>query len=251
MQRRERGRPIIVDERPLRRERERDPSTSAMVGERIINNPPRQQRRARSQDRGVFQWDSPSSSHTSFDSRARREAEEVERRRERERLETERRREQRIREQDDEIRRRPAVPIPPNPLLRRRESISVRSPTNPVVDQSRLNITVRTTTTTSPSPAPSHSSNEGRGRAAVPMTPGELALAEEAEIRRRMAERDREAKRELEREREVHRARETKAEEEAMVQRLRERQLPKRRFSVGPGGRRHRVLYDDGVYRWE
>jgi hypothetical protein len=81
------------------------------------------------------------------------------------------------------------------------------------------------------------------------MTPGELALAEEAEIRRRMAERDREAKRELERE--VNRAREKKAEEEAMVQRLRERQMPKRRFSVGPGGRRHRVLYDDGVYRWE
>lgn len=250
MQRRERGRPVIVDERPLRRERgrERDSSTSVMVGERIINNPPRQQRRARSQDRGVFQWDSPSSSHTSFDSRARREAEEAERRKERERderLEADRRREQRIREQDEEIRRRPAVPLPPNPL-RRRESISVRSPT-PVVDQSRLNISVRKTT--SSSPAPSHSSNEGRPRLVVPMTPGELALAEEAEIRRRMAERDREAKRELERE--VNRAREKKAEEEAMVQRLRERQMPKRRFSVGPGGRRHRVLYDDGVYRWE
>jgi hypothetical protein len=41
------------------------------------------------------------------------------------------------------------------------------------------------------------------------------------------------------------------AADEAMRQRLRERQMPKRRFTVGPGHRRHRVLYDDGVYRWE
>jgi hypothetical protein len=38
-------------------------------------------------------------------------------------------------------------------------------------------------------------------------------------------------------------------EEEALKQRLRERQMP--RFSVGTGYRRHRVLYDDGMYRWE
>jgi hypothetical protein len=41
------------------------------------------------------------------------------------------------------------------------------------------------------------------------------------------------------------------AADEAMRQRLRERQLPNRRSTVGPGHRRHRVLYDDGVYRWE
>lgn len=40
-------------------------------------------------------------------------------------------------------------------------------------------------------------------------------------------------------------------QEEAMKARLRERQLPKRRFSVGPGYRRHRIAYDDGMYRWE
>ena len=40
------------------------------------------------------------------------------------------------------------------------------------------------------------------------------------------------------------------AEEEAMRQRLRDRQVSTRRFSTGPGSRRHRVLYDDGVYRW-
>lgn len=65
---------------------------------------------------------------------------------------------------------------------------------------------------------------------------GERALLDAAEERRR-----------------VEKAREKaeKNEEEALRQRLRERQLPRRRFSVGPGGRRHRVLYDDGVYRWE
>jgi hypothetical protein len=40
-------------------------------------------------------------------------------------------------------------------------------------------------------------------------------------------------------------------EEEAMKRRLRERQMPRRRFSVGPAQRRHRVAYDDGMYRWE
>lgn len=82
------------------------------------------------------------------------------------------------------------------------------------------------------------------------MTAGELALAEEAEIRRRMEVRDREAKLARE-ERERREEREKREQEEAVLKRLRERQMPKRRFSVGPGGRRHRVLYDDGVYRWE
>ena len=40
-------------------------------------------------------------------------------------------------------------------------------------------------------------------------------------------------------------------EDEAQRARLRERMVPRRRASVGPGSRRHRVLYDDGVYRWE
>lgn len=42
-----------------------------------------------------------------------------------------------------------------------------------------------------------------------------------------------------------------RAEEDRMG-RLRERmELPRRRSTVGPGSRRHRVLYDDGLYRWE
>lgn len=44
---------------------------------------------------------------------------------------------------------------------------------------------------------------------------------------------------------------EEKREEEAQRQRLRERMMPKRRATVGPGSRRERVLYDDGVYRYE
>jgi hypothetical protein len=40
-------------------------------------------------------------------------------------------------------------------------------------------------------------------------------------------------------------------EEEAQRLRLLERIQPKRRATVGPGSRRTRVLYDDGVYRWE
>jgi hypothetical protein len=67
-----------------------------------------------------------------------------------------------------------------------------------------------------------------------------LAVLEEAEARRRLETRER-----------AIQARIQVQEEEALKQRLRERQMPKRRFSVGPGGRRHRVLYDDGVYRWE
>ncbi|TDZ28884.1 hypothetical protein C8035_v003839 [Colletotrichum spinosum] len=40
-------------------------------------------------------------------------------------------------------------------------------------------------------------------------------------------------------------------EDEAQRRRLMERMMPRRRATVGPGSRRHRVLYDDGLYRWE
>ncbi|KAK1461141.1 hypothetical protein CMEL01_14777 [Colletotrichum melonis] len=40
-------------------------------------------------------------------------------------------------------------------------------------------------------------------------------------------------------------------EEEAQRRRLKERMTPHRRATVGPGTRRHRVLYDDGLWRWE
>lgn len=160
-------------------------------------------------------WESPSTSHTSFDSRARREAEDAVRRARNERIaaqETERRRAERIRAQDEEIRRRPAIPIPSRPS-------GQGDYLRPVVDQSRR--------------------LEGM-MSGLNIRDDRLASLEEAEIRRRMESRERAIK-----------ARMDMQEEEALKQRLRERQMPKRRFSVGPGGRRHRVLYDDGVYRWE
>lgn len=205
------------------------PSIGAVVSDRP--------RRARSQSRPRggntnrtsrdslhFQWDSPSSSHTSFDSRARREAEEVERRAVAERdariaaleaQDAERRRADRIAEQDARIRSRPAVPIPPRPL-RQREYLEPRA--RPVVQQDVL-----------------------LGAMGGLNIRDDRVVVTENEMRRRLEERER-----------VARARLQELEDqEALNRRLRERQMPKRRFSVGPGGRRHRVLYDDGVYRWE
>ena len=193
--RRERGRaPIIVDERPLLR---RLDSNDAVVG-----------RRARSRSVPRVQWDSPSSSHTSFDLRARREAEELEfeerrRREERDERIAHLRREEKIRQQDEEIRRRPPIPLRPRQYF------------GPVIDQTQALL----------------------GGLSLEDRVGERVLVVEAENRRA---RDRAIK-----------ARWAAEEEEAMKQRLKERQLPKRRSSVGPGARRHRVLYDDGVYRWE
>jgi len=153
-------------------------------------------------------WDSPSSSHTSFNSRLRLEEEELARararevereaerqiRRDLEAREAERKhrkemeakakaaKEELFRRQDAEIRARPAVPLAS--LSRHRT----------VVDQEVL-----------------------------PLMMGALAVEDDR----------------------------AGDEEEAMKRRLRERQLPRRRFSVGPAQRRHRVTYDDGMYRWE
>jgi hypothetical protein len=115
---------------------------------------------------------------------------------------------------DDEIRRRPAVPVPPAPLRQ-------RAYLRPVIDQSEA--------------------LQGMmGGLRLDDRLGERVIVDAAAERRRLEERDRVIRQRLEED-----------EEEAMRQRLRERQLPRRRFSVGPGHRRHRVLYDDGVYRWE
>lgn len=40
-------------------------------------------------------------------------------------------------------------------------------------------------------------------------------------------------------------------EDAAQRDRLLQRMVPRRRATVGPGSRRHRVQYDEGVYRWE
>lgn len=189
------GRPIIVDERPLYQ----------------AASP-----RRRSRSRPPFGWDSPSTSHTSFDLRAEREREE---RAQRERERIQRRREEReaqldeeahrarlIAEANEDIKRRSAVPITPAPLRH-------RSNLRPVVDQTQV-LQERLGALTL----------NARGETVVMDTAGRrIERATQMDV----------------------------TAEEAMRQRLRERQMPKRRFTVGPGHRRHRVLYDDGVYRWE
>lgn len=202
-----RGRPIIVDERP--RPPPRVPSVGAVVGER----PPR---RSRSSSRPRFGWDSPSSSHTSFDLQAEERAKaEIRARRDSRiaELEAERRREEMIKAHDEAIKRRPAVPFPPAPL-------GQRAFLHPTVDSTEK------------------LSGMMGGVRIDDRERMERRLSNDA--RRRMEEREAAAK--LRREAE---------EEEAMRQRLRERQMPGRRFSVGPAQRRQRVLYSDGVYRWE
>ena len=109
------------------------------------------------------------------------------------------RRARRIAEQDEEIRRRPAIPIAPRPLTQ-------RPYLKPVVDNSQ----------------------------ALSSMMGGLSLGSTVPERTRPISSRLEA-----------------AEAEAMRQRLRERQMPKRRFSVGPGHRRSRVVYENGVYRYE
>ncbi|KFG84692.1 hypothetical protein MANI_020099 [Metarhizium anisopliae] len=47
------------------------------------------------------------------------------------------------------------------------------------------------------------------------------------------------------------RGRSSKRDDDAQKERLMERMLPRRRATVGPGSRRPRVEYTDGVYRWE
>ncbi|KAH6668741.1 hypothetical protein B0J14DRAFT_619487 [Halenospora varia] len=227
---RERGRPVIVDERPLRRV----PSVGAVVSDRPRRSHSIDRNRTRRMSGAT--WDSPSSSHTSFNSRLRLEEEEIERirlaeiqrqlrakdieaaerskqaeierqhhlkdiaaeeRRKEAEIERrvqkqleEQRKAARIRAQDEEIKRRPAVPLAPMPPPPAR-----RRPVVTIVDQADM----------------------------LPEMMGGLGINDRIK----------------------------EEQEEAMKARLRERQLPKRRFSVGPGYRRHRVAYDDGMYRWE
>jgi len=202
-----RGRPIIVDERGMRGTR--SPSVGVVMGDRTRPIPIPARRLSVSRPA----WDTPSSSHTSFDLKAERAREE----RLRNELEAENARRtrllaeqaaaqdaaawraRRIAEQDDEIRRRPAVPIAPRPL-------NQRAYIKPYVDNSQ----------------------------ALSSMMGGLSLGASVPERTRRVSSRLEA-----------------AEAEAMRQRLRERQMPKRRFTVGPGHRRSKVVYENGVYRYE
>lgn len=98
-------------------------------------------------------------------------------------------------------------------------------------------------------PQPKRSSTYRRPSVIVSDQADELAEA----VRRMNFEEERreEKARRIARKEEKKAREEEKKEEEAQQQRLRERMMPKRRATVGPGSRRSKVLYDDGVYRWE
>lgn len=204
-----RGRPIIVDERSIPLPRGRTPSVGPILGASrpitIVNQ--NRLPRSASLSRPAHSYETPISSYASqpqfLETHSRRHR--------RESSSDDARRARLIAEQDEMIRRRPAVPIVPRSILR--PSVQV--------EQSQ----------------------------ALSRMMGGLSLAAPTPTRQVGFEGTLERRR-LEREAAV-RARAEAAEAEAQKQRLRERQMPKRRFSVGPGHRRHRVLYDDGVYRWE
>lgn len=181
-----RARPIIVDERPFYR-----------------NKSPSRRPKA------PASWDSPSTSHTSFDLQAEREREKEERAAERrQQAKARRRRDEReamdkerlIAEANEDINRRAAIPIPiAIPSSRQRTHI------RPVIDQSTKALQERMGGLTL----------SGRTGGLPPVVTTSMTY------------------------------------DEAMTQRLRERQLPNRRSSVGVGERRPRFLYDPGMYRWE
>jgi hypothetical protein len=180
--RRERLTPVIVDERPRPR-----PHVEIHVNEHS-------HRRHHS-----------SSSHNSHNSHSSAASDEERRRRrdERDRAQAEIRRQKlraRINAANEEISRRPAVPVP---------SMPTRS-------------------------------------SAAYVRPGvELTVDREAELVDAVRQLDL-GKQMLRRSRER-----ADLEEEAQRVRLMERMMPRRRATVGPGSRRHRVAYDDGIYRWE
>ena len=134
---------------------------------------------------------------------------------------------------DEEIRRRPAVPVPPAPL---RDGAYLRPA---VINQSEALQGIMGGLRIDERLGERVLDQAAEQRIRLDERLGERVLDQAAEQRMRLDERDRKLRRRLE------------VEEEVMRQRLRERQLPRRRFSVGPGHRRTRVVYDDGLYRWE
>ncbi|KND86553.1 hypothetical protein TOPH_08810 [Tolypocladium ophioglossoides CBS 100239] len=93
-------------------------------------------------------------------------------------------------------------------------------------------------------------------RPPVPMPPAPRRASTFVATKTAREARDREAElidavRRLDVEEKRREKRAERDEDDAQRARLRERMVPQRRASVGPGSRRHRVLYDDGVYRWE
>jgi hypothetical protein len=220
-------RPVIVDERP------RHPSVQIeVVSERRPSN--KHHRQPSNESRH--------SSHASSSGPSDEELRRARRHEEKHRAEEEIKRQKmraRIAAANDEIKRRQPVPIP---VSRTTSAPNVNSVPPPPPVAPTLKPALKRSNTSAKMEA-----GYVRPAVEVPVTSAErerelVEAVQRLEIhsRRRAAEKERRAVEKAERE-----------EAEAQRQRLMERMQPKRRATVGPGNRRHRVLYDDGIYRWE
>ncbi|KAL2673791.1 hypothetical protein Neosp_012235 [[Neocosmospora] mangrovei] len=90
--------------------------------------------------------------------------------------------------------------------------------------------------------------NEGEEKRPEVKFPNREAELKEA-LRQLKSEQDR--LREKDRQQARKKERDEKEEDEMQRRRLMERMVPRDRSSAGTGSRRHRVLYDEGTYRWE
>jgi hypothetical protein len=95
------------------------------------------------------------------------------------------------------------------------------------------------------------------GREAVPVPPTLKRSSTAAKATRNLGDREEELAQRIqqlelkEKEREGRSRASRREQDDAQKERLKERMMPRRRATVGPGSRRQRVEYTDGVYRLE
>ena len=213
-------RPVIVDERQI---------NSGRIDIEVLDpsRPSRPSRHTRQ------------TSASSFDSRHSHTSDEEKQRRRQLREEKRQREEAEVREQkirsrieraNSKIANRNAVPMAPAPPKRAATSTTTIKPA------------LSTSPNRSPRPA-------GYARPHVVVHSDKDAELVEAVRRLSFEEQVREDKaRKIEKKEARQEARQ---QEEAQRQRLKERMMPRRRATVGPGSRRPRESYDEGVFRWE
>jgi hypothetical protein len=209
-----RRRPVIVDERRHRRASASVERPRVQI--EVVDASPRVSSSSSSRRHARH---SSSSSYESEEAQSRRREERELRRQERRRQEHQEQKDARLRDRiaaaNSKIASRPAVPMPPQPILKR--------------------------SSTSTTAATAGSASFSREREAE-LVDAVHRLDLEDQARRT----DKAARR---RERDLQKQQD--AEDEAQRQRLRERMMPRRRATVGPGSRRPHVEYGDGLYRYE
>jgi hypothetical protein len=208
--------PVIVDERRHRRASASVERPRVQI--EVVDASPRLSSSSSSRRHARH---SSSSSYESEEAQSRRREERELRRQERRRQEHQDQKDARLRDRiaaaNSKIASRPAVPMPPQPILK------------------------RSSTSTTAATAGSTSASFSREREAE-LVDAVHRLDLEDQARRT----DKAARR---RERDLQKQQD--AEDAAQRQRLRERMMPRRRATVGPGSRRPHVEYGDGLYRYE